>query len=99
MEPRQLPIPSGNPRNTIESDPIEEVAFFRDEIANLAWAVERSLPGLTPAPVAPSADVAAQALADPATPDAALIYRLQTPMPRNWYPLVPEMEGTLPMEP
>jgi hypothetical protein len=78
--------------HTLESEPIEEVALFRDEMANLAWAVERLLPGLTPAPRRPAGEVPlGQALALIEAADAALIYRLQTPVPLNWYPLSPEL--------
>ena len=77
--------------HTLEGDPIEEVAFFRDEMANLAWAVERQLPGLTAVPVRPTPDLpTGQSLSVPEAADAALIYRLQTPLPHNWYPLAPE---------
>jgi hypothetical protein len=78
----------------IEGEPIEEVAFFRDELANLAWAVERQLPGVTPTAVRPPPDLAlGQALDDSGAQDAALLYRLATPMPKNWYPLAPEQDG------
>lgn len=30
--------------DTVAGEPIEEVAFFRDELANLAWAIERIVP-------------------------------------------------------
>ena len=30
---------------TQESDPLEEVAFFRDEMANVVWGVERTVQG------------------------------------------------------
>ncbi len=38
-------------RHPLESPPIEEVAFFRDEMANLVWAVERIVPGPSGEPV------------------------------------------------
>jgi hypothetical protein len=77
--------------HVLEGEAIEEVAFFRDEMANLAWAVEQKLPGLTPAPVRATTNMPlSRTLVDPDTPDAALIYRLQTPLPANWWPLAPE---------
>lgn len=79
--------------HVIEGPPIEEVALFRDEIANLAWAVERQLPGLTPVPIRPQDKPGELELADPGAPDAALIYRLQTPVPANWFPLAPEPQA------
>lgn len=79
---------------SVEGDPVEEVAWFRDELANLVWAVERRTetadghyrehryraedqPGTRQ--VLNSADVG----------DATLVYRLASPVPRHWFPLVP----------
>jgi len=68
------------------SAPIEDVGFVRDELANLVWAVEHTVPGalgqarpgyergLAPAPA-------------PAGP--GLHYRIQTDVPRHWIPFVP----------
>ena len=58
---------------TMDGEPIEEVAMFREEAVNMAWAVERKLTGLTPAPFRPT-DVTpqGQVVADPGPPDAAL---------------------------
>lgn len=83
-------LPAATAR-TLEGEPIEEVALFRDEMANIAWAVERRLPGITPTAYAPAGEVPnGQVLAQAEAPDAALIYKLQTPVPLNWYPLSPE---------
>lgn len=75
----------------LEGQPLEEVLFLRDEMANLAWAVERLVPG----PHGRSIDRheleiarrAALPLPEPApTP---LAYQLATQVPQNWIPLVP----------
>lgn len=81
---------------TLEGEPIEEVALFRDEAANLAWAVERRLPGLTAVPLdgktleAPEDALLWQRPEGEAELAAAAIYRLQSPVPIRWFPLVPE---------
>ncbi|HEY8611330.1 MAG TPA: hypothetical protein VIL69_08600 [Roseomonas sp.] len=83
---------------TIDGDPIEEVALFRDEAANLAWAVERRLPGLTAVPLdaralaAPEGALVWQRPEGEAELAAAAIYRLQSPVPLRWFPLVPERD-------
>jgi hypothetical protein len=80
-----------------ESEPIEVAMFGRDEMANLAWAVETTIPDgigrgietrLTiPPPPAPP---------PPAASPAAVRYTLGTTVPENWIPLVPvHMPGSL----
>ncbi|HEY6892505.1 MAG TPA: hypothetical protein VI300_32165, partial [Solirubrobacter sp.] len=73
--------------------PLEEVAIFRDEMANLVWAVERT----TPSPLGTPID--RYRYSQPATRvtvdvtdigDADLVYRLATPLPSNWYPYLPK---------
>jgi hypothetical protein len=72
--------------------PLEEVAYFRDELANLVWAVERT----TASPLGTPVD--RYRYAQPETRvtvdvtdvgDADLVYRLTTPIPGNWYPYLP----------
>lgn len=73
--------------NTIEQGrPLERIAFRRDEMANLAWAIERVVPGpmgqglqnTTSWPEPP-----------PATAPSVWRFELGTPIPRHWYPMVP----------
>ncbi|HYN57691.1 MAG TPA: hypothetical protein VES03_10890 [Motilibacterales bacterium] len=71
-------------------DPIEEVAFIRDETANLAWAVERVVPGRSGDPRQRSAEPRRARPQIPADLDPDdVLYELMTPVPRNWIPLVP----------
>ena len=88
-------------------EPVEEVLFLRDEMANLAWAVERRVA----APAGGAVELweaeqreraAAERAADDAraaAPDSgaepadALAYRLATKVPRSWTPLVPVRIG------
>ncbi|MEZ5217808.1 MAG: hypothetical protein R2715_14765 [Ilumatobacteraceae bacterium] len=73
----------------LESDPIEEVSFLRDEMANLAWAVERRVAGVSGAPLERASEAARElrhqrVVGD--VGDARLIYRLMTSVPTNWIP-------------
>ena len=78
-------------RSVLESAPLEEVALFRDEMANLAWGVERVVQGPTGEPV-PWDRLAARVSLRQRLPDdlgdAGLVYRLMTPVPENWIPFV-----------
>ena len=86
--------------NSIESRPVEEVLFLRDEMANLAWAVERLIEAAAEHPLnrfetylkkqrrneLGTADKAASAA-------GPLRYRLSTEIPDYWIPLVPARVG------
>jgi hypothetical protein len=73
---------------------VEEVLFLRDEMANLAWAVERSVQGPSGA-----ARDRAREHDDPGLPapgpveTASLDYRLQTSIPARWIPYLPRPSG------
>lgn len=84
-------LPPTLPRK-LEGDPIEEVALFRDEMANMVWAVEHKVQGAAgdacDRRLASSHQTAHQMLeSDPVT--AELLYRLATPVPENWIPFIP----------
>ena len=80
---------------TQESDPVEEVAFFRDEMANVVWGVERTVQGAAGAGVdryeeaqrTLAAGEDQRVVTD--TGDAELLYRLATRVPDHWHPFVP----------
>lgn len=73
---------------------VEEVLFLRDEMANMCWAVERSVQGPSgaardrgreldePQPVTPGP-----------MPRAQLDYVLQTGLPARWIPYLPRSSG------
>ena len=84
---------------TQEAPPIDEVVFLRDEVANLVWAVELTIPD----PLGGGRDARAAArtlreqirLAYPAPAEspnvpaeALLHYQLMGTVPENWIPLV-----------
>lgn len=83
--PAWLPLPP-TAGHLVEGPPVEEVMFVRDEMANLGWAIERVVQGATGRPrprhtESPEPE-AVQLSAD------ALTYRLETPVPEHWIPLV-----------
>jgi len=69
---------------------VEEILFLRDEMANMAWAIEQTV-------VAPSGTPRSRSSEPPPQPDpwpASLtpeerVYRLQTAVPAHWIPLLP----------
>jgi hypothetical protein len=83
----------------LEGEPLEDLLLLRDEMANLAWAVERVVEGADGRPRDRSIDYASRLTAAPppelASP-AELVYVLQTMVPEHWIPLVPvrDPEGT-----
>ena len=80
--------------STQDGPAFEEVLFVRDEMANLAWAIERSVQGPSgqarqisrerddPRPQAPGPMQSAQ-----------LDYLLQTTLPARWIPYLPRSSG------
>jgi hypothetical protein len=74
---------------SLQGEPVEEVLLLRDEIANLAWGVERVVESATGGRLDRTASPRAAPVA-PTTGDGdGLRYRLSTPVPANWVPLVP----------
>jgi hypothetical protein len=73
----------------LEGPPVEEVLLLRDELANLAWAVERRLES----PLGDGVDTATDSIeveqGEPASPLEVPIYRLASPAPPHWIPLLP----------
>jgi hypothetical protein len=73
----------------LEGAPVEELMLLRDELANLAWAVERRLE----TPLGEGIDAATDALGaedgEPASPLEVPIYQLASPVPPHWIPLLP----------
>jgi hypothetical protein len=73
----------------ITGSPVEDVLMLRDEMANLAWAVERRYEGDAGGGVE-SIEGMTRSLVDVARPaaDATLRYLLGTTVPAHWFPLV-----------
>jgi hypothetical protein len=75
--------------NTLESRPIEEVLFLRDEMANMAWGVERIIESAIEQPLNRFEQ---QRYPEPPQPNQSnemLKYQLATQAPDNWVPLLP----------
>jgi hypothetical protein len=73
---------------TIDGPVLEEVMLLRDELANLGWAVERRLESPLEVGVETARDVVDLAPA-PEAPRDVPVYRLATPVPAHWVPLLP----------
>jgi hypothetical protein len=76
----------------MESEPLEHSFLVRDEMANLAWAIEKKVQGTSGEPL--DRDLEAKGLAFQqqlkfAATDPQIVYRLATPVPANWTPLLP----------
>jgi hypothetical protein len=83
-----------------ESDPIEEVHFLRDNVADMVWGIEAKTPNAlggawngyeraqagVPTPPEKKASASAEA---PRPADVPLEYLIETTVPENWIPLVP----------
>ena len=86
-----------------EGPPLEEILLVRDEVANMVWGVERTVP-LATGETKPGQEAARQTLAffetqladplggvPPGPPGARapLRYRVMTTVPENWIPFIP----------
>lgn len=85
---------------SLTSRPIEDVVLTRDEMANMAWGVERLIEGPSGAPIdrfrtlqevrAREERASEEAVPGSTAPSAGpLAYRAMTDVPANWIPLVP----------
>lgn len=83
---------------TLESEPLEEVAFARDEGANQAWAIERKVTNAVGRTLDRAEAAAARTfdgtggtavVGGDGTDPARLHYRLMTDVPEHWIPLLP----------
>jgi hypothetical protein len=92
----------------LEGDPIEDVLLIRDEMANLAWAVERSVEGGAGGSIdrfeawqerrrrqEQAAEAAEPGSTAPKT--GGLEYELSSEVPEHWFPLLPVAVGTTEM--
>jgi hypothetical protein len=84
-----LMVPDTLP-STWSSRASEEVLLVRDELANLAWAVERVVESPTGRPLDRQQDEQERRPDDEPPPvDGPLRYALATLPPANWFPLIP----------
>src|ERR1043166_373772 len=73
---------------TLEDRPVEEVLFLRDEMANLAWGVERIIESAVERPLNRFEQQNYPPL-PPANQSSTLSYQLATEVPDYWIPLLP----------
>ncbi len=103
--PQHLFIPRTLPQIS-DGEPLEQVAFVRDETADMVWAIEQRIPdGLDASRDAADASRRLRQQLDPtadasATPTqgttAPLRYTLQTEVAENWIPFIPvHLDGQL----
>jgi hypothetical protein len=83
---------TAGPAQAIEGPPLEEVHFLSDEVANVAWGVER----LVPHPVGPNMEPPGPPSPSTAAAPTGLVWTLTPPSPPgNWFPLLPTDVGRL----
>jgi len=91
--------------NTLDGESLEEVEVARDEVANMAWAIERVIPSLA-GPGRAGKDEARETLqyqqqlvgvVAPSVPyKAAIAYLAMTTVPEHWIPFLPvHMPGSV----
>lgn len=85
----------------LEGDPVEDVALFRDEMANMAWAVERKVQGEMGIPVDRYQEAtkhsASRQFSDISHITAELVYRVSTSVAEHWLPFVPVPKADRPL--
>jgi len=79
-----------------EGRPIEEVTLIRDEVANMVWGIEKTVPSPTGEgkPGREAAQEMRVFLGAPSEPplaaeDAKIRYQLMSTVPENWVPFIP----------
>jgi hypothetical protein len=82
----------------LEGDPVEDVLLLRDEMASMAWAVERTVESPCGQPLNRFEDFAQKQAAAARTNaghsgSQRLVYRLGTTVPDYWIPLLPVQSG------
>ena len=88
---RRAPIMLLAPRADVEEGPpLERVDFVRDQVANLAWAIERQALGASGRPVDRDA---ASALPELPQSDRDWSYHAYSPVRANWIPFTPVQMG------
>jgi hypothetical protein len=84
---------------TLQGPPVEEVHFLRDEMANMAWAVESTIQNPLGRPLnrfegyqkeKQNQEYKDVAMASPSEHLASMAYRLASSVPSHWIPLLPK---------
>jgi hypothetical protein len=79
----------------MEGRAVEDVLFLRDEMANMAWGVERLVSGSSGDPHLRSDERRSDTGRPdvPRVPTAELDYVLETPVPPQWIPFIPRTDA------
>jgi hypothetical protein len=83
---------------SLESDPIEQVNFIRDEMANMVWGIEDIIPDATGVGIDGNEAADKSGVTPPVITGstAAIRYVLGTTVPENWIPFLPiQMPGSV----
>jgi hypothetical protein len=81
-----------SPAQPLEGPPVEEVHFLRDEVTNVAWAVEQ----VVPHPLGHGSERREPAADTPLPTASGLTWTLAPPSPpQSWFPLLPKELGRL----
>lgn len=92
---------------TMESETLEQVTFLRDEMANMVWGIESTIPdgrggGQDGTEAATALYKYLESIAPPTTPPPPIVpntadveYKLGTSVPENWIPFIPVRKGNL----
>ena len=78
----------------LESDPLEDVTMLRDEMANMVWGVESTVPSQAGRGVSGMEMARLETEPKPFVPvgdSAAIRYVLGTIVPENWIPFIPSI--------
>ncbi|GIF53172.1 hypothetical protein DFJ67_5999 [Asanoa ferruginea] len=86
-----LVVPPGGV-SPLAGEAVEDVLLSIDEMANLAWAIERRVPGID-GRGAERAEALHRAPTEPAEPRPGPWYRLATSVAANWLPMVRSTTG------
>jgi hypothetical protein len=76
----------------LESASVEELHVVRDEMANMAWAIEVTREGATEK-ASRVADLPAQSPTAEVGSEQGDLYRLWSAVPRHWHPILPVRHG------
>ena len=90
---------------SLESEPLEQVLFVRDELANQVWAIEQVIPhalgeGVGGHEQAMKMQTYFEGIVSGSSPltllqnDATIKYQIATSIPENWIPFIPVRKGS-----
>jgi hypothetical protein len=79
----------------LEGAPVEDVLLLRDEMANMAWAVERTVESPSGGRLNRQEELAQRRPPAPPTGTGTSAYRLGVSIPAHWIPFLPAQNGPI----